>query len=285
MQFGEEPGRPLYDKVSFQDICRRLPNFEFHQMFWQCWPIAIMASLLHASWTILGRFDNPFAISPFWKRKQTLRSFLAGIGSLPVPYICPLFVPVTSLKNIDILKPWDRDDPHYLAKIEPKTPTLFQFHRREQEEQAVEFQDYPSFHKKPFLASSDLMWKVGQLSFLYPRWSWPTLIYGIATGPKIAKILLFLCVITHWLQCGQSHVLLHFHTQQVVCLSFLSSRLPPGGLHRRLKQFLLKTTFTTFTWVGYISLSNHYLSNMTKMLTLPQKERGSKFCNFELFIL
>ena len=29
--------------------------------------------------------------------------------------------------------------------------------------------------------------------------------------------------------------------------------------------------------------SNHYLSNMTKMLTLPQKERGSKFCNFELF--
>ena len=80
-------------------------------------------------------------------------------------------------------------------KLEPKTPTLFQFHRREQEEQAVEFQDYPSFHKKPFLASSDLMWKVGQLSFLYPRWSWPTLIYGIATGPKIAKILLFLCVL------------------------------------------------------------------------------------------
>ena len=39
------------------------------------------------------------------------------------------------------------------------------------------------------------MWKVGQLSFLYPRWSWPTLIYGIATGPKIAKILLFLCVL------------------------------------------------------------------------------------------
>ena len=65
MQFGEEPGRLLYDKVSFQDICRRLPNFEFHQMFWQCWPIAIMASLLHASWTILGRFDNPLAISPF----------------------------------------------------------------------------------------------------------------------------------------------------------------------------------------------------------------------------
>ena len=29
--------------------------------------------------------------------------------------------------------------------------------------------------------------------------------------------------------------------------------------------------------------SNHYLSNMTKMLTLPQKERGSKFCNFEPF--
>ena len=100
---------------------------------------------------------------------------------------------------------------------------------------------------------------------------------------KLQIYFFFECVFTHWLQCGQSHVLLHFHTQQVVCLSFLSSRLPPGGLHRRLKQFLLKTTFTTFTWVGYISLSNHYLSNMTKMLTLPQKERGSKFCNFELF--
>ena len=96
---------------------------------------------------------------------------------------------------------------------------------------------------------------------------------------KLQRYFFFcVCVFTYLLQCGQSHVLLHFHTHQVVCLSFLSSRLPPGGLHRRLKQFLLKTTFTTFTWIGYISPSNHYFSNMTKILTLPEKEGGSKFC-------
>ena len=98
------------------------------------------------------------------------------------------------------------------------------------------------------------------------------------SGTKNCKDAYFLCVFTYLLQCGQSHVLLYFHTHQVVCLSFLSSRLPPGGLHRRLKQFLLKTTFTTFTWIGYISPSNHYFSNMTKILTLPEKEGGSKFC-------
>ena len=128
------------------------------------------------------------------------------------------------------------------------------------------------------------MWKVGQLSFLYPRLSWPTLIYGIATGPKIAKILLFVCVFTHSdFNVGKVMCFCIFILSRSFVFPFYRAGCLPADCNVGLNNFCSKLLSQHLHGLDIYLKSNHYLSNMTKMLTLPQKERGSKFCNFELF--